>query len=41
MGAGRIVCQRTAMRQCIRGAQRVRGLGCCQERGRSVVVVST
>lgn len=40
MGAGRVVCQRTCMRQCIRSAQRVQGGGSCQERGRSMVVVS-
>ena len=40
MGVQRVDCQRMSMRQCIRNAQRVQGLGLCQERGRSMVVVS-
>lgn len=39
-GAARIDRQRTSMRQCVRRAQRVQGLRWCQERGRSMVVVS-
>lgn len=40
MGAGQVDEPRASMRQCVRRAQRVQGLRWCQERGRSMVVVS-